>query len=706
MSFWNGKNREIAAIGIAIAAFTVLLVLALVQLLDTERKLHSGEGENLLWFLTQPHLELQQLILAKATGEAPEDLRLRFDIAVSRFTVLREGSLPKRLSDDEKTVVGAVYNELIALEPLFFDASAPHGVLTIRDRLVPRIEALRSLTNSKMVAENNRLGAKRDLYKNALIEVIMFVIGIMVSGLFLIARLLSALNKASISDARLRREKNFLHQVIEASGDGIVAFDTDLRCTHWNSGIAAIFGFTVEQVVGQHMLEAFSLPEDHAVMRMVQQTMQGESALIPAHYLPCVDKYLEKFSFPIRHDGKIVGGVIVARDVTERYRNHLELIEHRTRLEELVRDRTATLHQTEQQLRSAINTAPDGFAAFDARGMLIAANVRMQSLFPDEMSLFRPGTPLSHILGDPVFDGRLRPTDEQPDDELGTIQTTELELKNGTWLMVTLRRSPNGTTVLRLADITTYKRAAQTLENALAREQNLRQLYTDFVSMVSHQFRTPLAIIDSGAQRMLRRGAAMATDEVASRALKIRSAASRLAGLVEATLDAARMDAGEIEFRPQPSNLATIVQEHCERQCELHPARAFRFDLDELPEEVNCDPILIDQVIENMITNALKYSPTDSEIRISGYVDSGNVALSVEDKGVGIPADEMPRVFGRYFRARTAAGVQGSGIGLYVAREIARLHGGDIHVESEEGRGTSVTLNIPLARIEEPVLLS
>ena len=67
MSFWKGKHREIVAISIAIAAFSVLLVLALVQLLDTERKLHSGEGENLLWFLTQPQLELQKLVLAKAT---------------------------------------------------------------------------------------------------------------------------------------------------------------------------------------------------------------------------------------------------------------------------------------------------------------------------------------------------------------------------------------------------------------------------------------------------------------------------------------------------------------------------------------------------------------------------------------------------------------------------------------------------------------
>ena len=684
----------------------MLLILALVQLLDTERKLHNGEGENLLWFLTHPQLELQKLMIAKATDEAPEDLRLRFDIAVSRFTVLREGSLPKRLSPEERAVVEGVYNELLALEPVFFDASVPDAKLVIRDRLVPQVEALRSLTNEKMVAENMRLGAKRDVYKNALIEVIMFIIGILVSGLFLIARLLSALNKASVTDTRLRQEKHFLHQVLEASGDGIVAFDTELRCTHWNSGIAAIFGPSAEEVVGKHILEAFSLPEDHVVTRMVEQTLQGQTALTPAHYMPTFDKYLEKYSFPILSDGRIIGGVIIARDVSERSRNHLELVEHRTRLEELVRERTATLHQTEQQLRSAINTAPDGFAAFDARGMLIAANAHMQSLIPDETSLFRPGTPIAQILSNPVFEGWTAASGQLPDDRRETVQTTELELKNGAWLMVTLRRVPNGTTVLRLADITTYKRAAQTLENALAREQNLRQLYTDFVSMVSHQFRTPLAIIDSGAQRMLRRGAAMTPDEVASRALKIRSAASRLAGLVEATLDAARMDAGEIEFRPQPINLAEIVQELCERQRELHPERAIRFDLNKLPEEVSCDPILIDQVIDNMVTNALKYSPADTEIRIKGYVDSDNVALSVEDNGVGIPADEMPRVFGRYFRARTAAGVQGTGIGLYVAREIARLHGGDDHVESEEGRGTSVTLNIPLLRTEEPMLLS
>ncbi|MDI7861819.1 PAS domain-containing sensor histidine kinase [Rhizobiaceae bacterium n13] len=703
MTVWNVKLREVGAIVIAIVTFSVLLVLALIQLLETERTLHMGEGENLLWVLTQPQIELQRLIIAEATGESADDIRLRFDIAVSRFTVLREGTVHKRLNEDEQALVERVYADLIALEPMFANSHTPGDIQFIRDRLAPNIEVLRELANSKMIAENNRMGAKRDLYKNALIEVIMFIIGIMASGLFLIARLLSGLNRAAESDARLRREKNFLDLVIEASGDGIVAFDPTLRCTHWNSGMAAIFGLPAEEVVGKHILEVFSHPDDHVVTRLVEQTLQGETALIPAHFMPRYDKYLEKYGFPVRSDGKITAGVIIAQDVTERYRTHLELVEHRTRLEELVSERTATLERTEQQLLSAINTAPDGFAAFDAAGSLIVANAQARALLVD-VSRFAPGTPLADILGNPVFEGRL--SAETPVDSHAATQTTELELARGSWLMVTLRRTRHGTSVLRLADISTYKRAARTLENALAREQNLRQLYSDFVSMVSHQFRTPLAIIDSGAQRMLRRGAAMSMDEVVNRATKIRSAASRLAGLVEATLDAARMEAGEIEFRPQPSNLAAIVQDLCERQYDLHPERNFRFDLDDLPEEVSFDPILIDQVIDNMISNAIKYSPADSEIRIQGYVERGNVALSVEDRGVGIPSDEMPRIFGRYFRARTAAGIQGTGIGLYVAREIARLHGGDIHVASEEGRGTSVTLKIPLVPVEEPMLLS
>lgn len=243
------------------------------------------------------------------------------------------------------------------------------------------------------------------------------------------------------------------------------------------------------------------------------------------------------------------------------------------------------------------------------------------------------------------------------------------------------------------------KERTRDLEESLARETRLRELYKSFVSMVSHQFRTPLSIVDSSAQRMVRRGREMSEDEIRERAGKIRTAALRLTRLVSSTLNATKVDAGEIDFAPRRCDLGRLVEEACERQRETDPDRHFRLDLDRLPALVPCDPLLIDQAIANLISNAVKYSPASSPIDLEGDVDGGRVRLSVHDRGLGIAEDDRPRLFERFFRAKSAAGIEGTGIGLHFTRTIARMHGGDVEARPRDGGGTSFILSIPL---EEP----
>lgn len=690
-----GDRREILATGIAIAAFTALLVLSLFELVETQRTLVAGNDENRLWTIVQAQSELQKLVIATATEQDVETRQLRFDIALSRFDLLQWGSVARRLPPEGIPIVEKARADLMSLEA---DIAAPGADIGERANalLSPSIEALRDLANAVMVQENNRSGARREMFRNGVVRVIIFTFGVMACGLFLITRLLSNLQKLTNADEKLRKEKDFLQLLIEASGDGIVAFDKDFNCTHWNSGNALIYGKPAEAVIGRNLFDVFPFPDDHDVSIMLRKTVNGESQRMAEHLLPGSDRFLEKYGFPVQSDGIVIGGVIITRDVTQRHLTHLELVGHRTRLEELVTERTTTLNQTERQLRSAIQSAPDGFAAFDASGALIVANEQASLLVKDEKASFQPGTPLSQVLANVGLAERLHSgSPVEPGADM-RIETTELKIEDGSWLLVTLRQAADGTSVLRFADITAYKRAAETLANALAHEQHLRQLHTDFVSMVSHQFRTPLAIIDSGAQRMARRAGEMMPEEIETRTSKIRAAAIRLAGLVQATLDAARMDAGQMDFRPQDCNLSQLVRDVCDRQNELNPNRAFSINLENLPETIHCDPMLMDQVIENMISNALKYSPAETQIDIRGTVLSGQAALTVSDRGVGIPADEIPKLFNRFFRASTATGVEGTGIGLHVARQIALLHGGNITIESVVGRGTSAILTLPV----------
>jgi signal transduction histidine kinase len=228
-------------------------------------------------------------------------------------------------------------------------------------------------------------------------------------------------------------------------------------------------------------------------------------------------------------------------------------------------------------------------------------------------------------------------------------------------------------------------------EAALQHEREVSRLHRAFTSVVSHQFRTPLSIIDASAQRMLRRGAAMTAEEITNRVTKIRTACQRLTRLMESTLNAARLEQGEIGFNPRPCDLHKMIGVVCEYQPDDDQKR-IECALDRLPRTAMADSTLLEQAVHNLVSNALKYSPDSTVVLIRGERQGDDVVISVEDRGVGIPADEMEFISERFFRARTAEGVPGTGIGLNFVAQIMKLHGGRVEVRSVEGQGSTFTL--------------
>lgn len=246
-------------------------------------------------------------------------------------------------------------------------------------------------------------------------------------------------------------------------------------------------------------------------------------------------------------------------------------------------------------------------------------------------------------------------------------------------------------------------RTTMRAEAALEHEREVSRLHRTFTSVVSHQFRTPLSIIDASAQRILRRGADTTPDELASRIGKIRNACQRLTRLMESTLNAARLEQGEIAFHARSFDLHKLIDDVCESQPDEDQARISR-SLDGLPRNILADVTLLEQAVQNLLSNALKYSPPDSSVTISGALQNGKVLIAVEDSGVGIPADEIGSVTQRFFRARTADGISGTGIGLNFVSQIMALHQGRLDIRSIEGEGSTFTLVFPFRAAETPAL--
>jgi signal transduction histidine kinase len=164
---------------------------------------------------------------------------------------------------------------------------------------------------------------------------------------------------------------------------------------------------------------------------------------------------------------------------------------------------------------------------------------------------------------------------------------------------------------------------------------------------------------------------------------------------MDSTLSAARLDAGELALSIHPIPLASLLAQVRAKLLVLEPHREITLDIADLPD-IPCDALLIEQVLGNLIGNALKCSPDDTPVTVTTSTHNGFVAISISDSGLGIPEAERTRLFERFFRASNAGSVPGTGVGLYVARQIAQLHGGDIAMAPNPGGGTTFTLTLPV----------
>lgn len=238
---------------------------------------------------------------------------------------------------------------------------------------------------------------------------------------------------------------------------------------------------------------------------------------------------------------------------------------------------------------------------------------------------------------------------------------------------------------------------AAMLQEKLAEEQRLTLLQRNFVSMASHEFRTPLAIIDGHAQRLISMRERLTADELAERARKVRSTVARMTQLIDNLIGSARLIDGGIDlyFHPAQVDLAALVREVCNLQRELTPNTWILERIKPQPLIVHGDASLLRQVFGNLLSNAVKYSPGGGLIQVTTLQEDAQITVAIEDCGIGIPDKDRERIFERYYRGSNTSGIVGSGVGLYLVKAIVELHEGRVTLESREGEGSRFMVQLP-----------
>src|SRR5580700_4321515 len=239
---------------------------------------------------------------------------------------------------------------------------------------------------------------------------------------------------------------------------------------------------------------------------------------------------------------------------------------------------------------------------------------------------------------------------------------------------------------------------ASMLEEKLAAERHLTQLQRNFVSMASHEFRTPLTIIDGHARRLIRLGDRISTEETATRAGKIRAAVLRMTHLIDNLLTSTRLleSGAGLYFHPEDIDVRELLHDVCQLHREISPASRIVEEFGSQSLAMVGDPKLLSQVFDNLLSNAVKFSP-GGIVRVGASIERGQIAIVVADTGIGIPPHDLPRLFERYYRGSNVSGIVGTGVGLNLVKMVVDLHGGDIAVDSTEGRGARFTVRLPVA---------
>ncbi len=261
-------------------------------------------------------------------------------------------------------------------------------------------------------------------------------------------------------------------------------------------------------------------------------------------------------------------------------------------------------------------------------------------------------------------------------------------------------RSPSGKTyrIVGLSEeVTERKQAEEDIRKALAKERELGELKSRFISMASHEFRTPLSAILTSAELVEHHGHKLTEEKKLRHLRQVQASVKSMTQLLDDVLIIGKAEAGKLEFNPVPVDLVQFCYDLVEEvQLSAGAKHAIHFAVRGPCAEAYVDEKLLRQILANLLSNAIKYSPQGSRVGFEVQCENGQAIFKIQDEGIGIPLEEQARLFDTFHRATNVGTIPGTGLGLAIVKRSVDLHGGTIAFTSAVGAGTTFTVAIRL----------
>lgn len=240
------------------------------------------------------------------------------------------------------------------------------------------------------------------------------------------------------------------------------------------------------------------------------------------------------------------------------------------------------------------------------------------------------------------------------------------------------------------------EQSQEELSEALNKEKELNEIKSRFVSMASHEFRTPLTTVLSSASLLAKYTAAEDQDKRNKHIQRIKNSVNNLNEVLEDFLSLGKLNEGKLDIKQEQINLKDLLADTVEEMKALLKSDQYFLLEYEGVENVVTDKTLLRNILINLVSNAIKFSDEGKAITIKGKVTTGKVAISVADEGIGISEEDQEHLFSSFFRAANATNIQGTGLGLHIVKRYVDLLGGEVELQSELNKGTIINFSIPI----------
>ena len=509
--------------------------------------------------------------------------------------------------------------------------------------------------------------------------------------------------KKELKKTRIETESiaNELRQFIETANAPIFGIDSEGMVNEWNQTSEKITGFTKEEVLGQDLVKRYiTSAYQTKVKKVLDNALKGEET---ANFeFPIFSKdgnrvmILLNSSTRRNVNGEIVGMLGVGQDISK-------MDELRT-----VSDAIA------KELRQFIETANAPIFGIDSNGMVNEWNQSSEKI---------TGFTKEEVLGEDLVATYINSNYQKSvkkvlDNAQRGVETANFEFplyaKDGKRIMILLnsstRRNSDGKIIGMLGvgqDITIlneYKKnleskveyRTQELQESLEREKELGQLKTSFVSMASHEFRTPLTSIKAISDIILRYSNKLSQESINARLEKIKKEVDDMTIMLDDILIIGKSEAQKLAFNPDIEDIVFLIRQIItEYQFSDTTNRQLIYDIPNSIIMINVDKKWIKHIIINLISNAEKYSNKNTPIKISIHQNQSNISFSFQDYGIGISKQDIKKLFEPFHRGSNAQNIPGTGLGLSVLQQAVDLHNGKIEVESNLGKGSKFKIILP-----------